>query len=222
MFVRGELDRMRDRLRDTTYLTTNVALFGALGIALCNNTFVQLWTHGKIQWSPINDLLLGIWLVVGTILRAHVNLAGATKKFEYLCHVCFFEGFLFFTLNILLRHVDGITRMLILSIVCSIACSVIYSIRRTRRFFSLTWQEMIAWHRSTLRIGWRLAMIGIFTWFLTKDWQPIARLVTNAMIAIVFGGLFLLRYGFGKDLQNDIAEKLPRPLRRMMLAVRAA
>jgi O-antigen/teichoic acid export membrane protein len=222
MFVRGELNRMRDRLRDTTYLTTNFAIFGALGLALCNNTFVQLWSHGKIQWHPINDLLLGLWLIVGTTMRAHVNLAGATKQFEFLCHVCFFEGFLFLALNIFMRNVDGMTRMLILSIACTVACSLIYSIRRTRRFFSLTWQDMIAWHRSTWRMTWPLALIGILTWMWTRDWQPIPRLATNATIALVFGGLFLLRYGFGKDLQNDIAGKLPPLLRRVMLAVRAA
>jgi hypothetical protein len=222
MFVRGELSRMRDRLCDTTYLTTNFALFGALCLALCNNTFVQLWTHGKIQWDPINDLLLGLWLVVATTMRAHVNLAGATKRFEFLSHVCFFEGFLFLALNIALRHIDGITRMLIISILCTIACSLTYSIRRTRRFFSLTWADIAAWHRSTWRILWRLTVVGFFTWYLTKNWQPIPRLAANVMISAVAGGLFLLRYGFGKDLQNDIADKLPPPLRRMMLAVRAA
>jgi O-antigen/teichoic acid export membrane protein len=222
MFVRGELSRMRDRLRDTIYLTTNIALFGALCLALCNNTFVQLWTHGKIQWHPINDLLLGIWLVVATTMRGHVNLAGATKRFEFLSHVCFFEGFLFLALNIALRHLDGITRMLIISIFCTFFCSLIYSLRRTRRFFSLGWSDMIGWHRSTYRLALPLTLIGVGAWFLTKDWQPIPRLATNSMISGVFGGLFLLRYGFGKDLQKDIADKLPAPLRRMMLAVRAA
>jgi O-antigen/teichoic acid export membrane protein len=222
MFVRGESDRMRDRLRDMAYLTTNIAVFGALGLALCNNTFVQLWTHGKIQWQPANDLLLGVWLVIGATMRAHVTLAGATKSFEFLSHVCFFEGFLFFALNILLRNVDGMTRMLILSILCTVACTLIYSVRRTRRFFSLTWHEMVAWHRSTWRMTWRVALIGILTWLLTRDWEPIPRLATNALVTLVFGGWVLLRYGFGKDLQNDIAEKLPPPLRRIMLAVRAA
>jgi O-antigen/teichoic acid export membrane protein len=222
LFVRGEVDRMRDRLRDTTYLTTNIALFSALCIALCNNTFVELWTHGKIQWNPINDLLLGIWLLVSTTMRAHVNLAGATKRFEYLCHVCFFEGFIFIALNVALRHVDGITRMLLISIACTTLCTLIYSLRRTRRFFSLGWADLAAWHRSTWRMMWWLAPIGLVTWFVTKDWDPIPRLATNTIVAVISGGLVLLRYGFGKNLQNDIADKLPPPLRRMMLAVRAA
>jgi O-antigen/teichoic acid export membrane protein len=222
MFVRGELERMRDRLRDVTYITTNLAVLGAFTLALCNDTFVQIWTHGRMHWNPVNDSLLGIWFVVTTAMRAHVNLAGATKRFEFLCHVCLAEGIIFVGLNILLARVDGITRMLLLSIVCTSAFTLSYTLRRTRNFFGLAWQDLAAWHSSTWRIAWRLALIGFGTWMLTKDWQPASRLATNAMICGVAGGLVLLRYGFGKNLKNDIAAKLPPVLRRIMLSVRAA
>lgn len=217
MFVRSEHIRLRDRIRDTTYLTTNLALFGALGIAVCNHTFVFLWTRGKIDWHPVNDLLLGIWLVITTAMRAHANLASVTKKFGLLAYVCFFEGFLFLLANILLRDIDGITRMLIISILCTLLCTLLYTVRRTRQFLSLTWSDIARWHSTTARVAWRLAVLGAFVWFVTRNWQPVPKLAASVVLSFVAGGALILRFGIAPELRNDIAGRLPRPLRRVAI-----
>jgi O-antigen/teichoic acid export membrane protein len=216
MFVRGERDRMRDRMRDVTFLTTNVAIVAALFLAICNHPFVHVWTHGRTQWNPVNDLLLGVWLVLTTAMRAHVNLAGATKRFEWLPHMAVLEGSVFIGVNILLARVDGFTRILAISILCTCAFTLPYALLRTRRFFGLTWRQIVAWHQTSWQMAWRLTLVGLLIWFGTRNLEPLPRVALNALAGSIAGGLILVRYGFGKSLRGDLAGKLPPAVRRFV------
>jgi O-antigen/teichoic acid export membrane protein len=221
MYVRGEHDRMRDRLRDVAFFTTNVSILAGVALAVCNNTFMQLWTAGKMEWLPINDLLLGVWLVALTMMRGHIGLAGALKRFGFFSYIFLIEGALFFGLNILLRKVDGITRLLALSILCTLALSLPYALARTRRYFKLTGGQLAAWYGSSWRFGWRIVLVGCVTYFATQRLEAGLRLGVNATVCAVIGGYLLTRYGMGRTLQNDIAGKLPSPMRRILLGVTA-
>ena len=217
MYVRGENDRMRDRLRDVAFITTNLSIVAATILAVCNSLFVQLWTQGRIQWDPLNDLLIAIYLVASMTMRAHISLAGALKRFGFLCYVILFEGVLFLGLNILLRNFDGISRMLLISILCVCSLSLPYILWRSRRYFGLTWSEIAKWYESSWQLFWRLLVVIVPVWFLTRELTPTLRLAANAAITGLVGGLFLLRYGLGQSLRNDLAGRLPTPLKRIFL-----
>ena len=73
MFTRGEKARFLLRFRSLVILSGSLAVWGGVLFALCNQPFVQIWTHGKVTWPRVNDLLLGIWLVVQVIAHCHVG-----------------------------------------------------------------------------------------------------------------------------------------------------
>ncbi|MCX6967279.1 MAG: oligosaccharide flippase family protein, partial [Verrucomicrobia bacterium] len=78
MLVRGENDRLSKRFRETLVLTASLSIFVAATVALCNASFLSLWTHGRISWSPLNDMLLGVLMVVYSVNRCHGGLFGVT------------------------------------------------------------------------------------------------------------------------------------------------
>ncbi len=221
MYVRGEMVRLRDRLRDVGLLTTNLAIFTGALLAVCNTPFMDLWTRGRMQWPPVNDLLLAFWLVALTAMRGHISLAGALKKFGFLRWIFLIEGALFFGLNVALREFDGITRLLAISILCTCALSLPYVLLRTRRHFTLAWGHIAAWYLSSWRFGWRVAVLGSIAFALTHRLDSAPRLAINAAVVGLLGACALVRYGLGPSLQQDIAGKLPAPIRRLFLSVTA-
>lgn len=219
MLVQGQKDRLLTRLRDLTLLTTNLSVAGGVMMALCNTSFVQIWTRGRIEWSPGNDWLLLIWLVLVTMMRSHVTLAIAIKHFGRLSYAFLFEGALFIGLNVIIQRGDGIARMLVISILCTAAISLPAVLIRTKNYFRIPWSDLAAWHQST----WNLTLIllpaaGLLLW-ATHGLEPIWRLIINASAGGLFGVFALVRFGLGDSLQSDIAGKLPMPFRRMFLSL---
>src|SRR5205823_4153271 len=80
MVARGEKDRLLHRFKGLVILTTSLSIFAAVMFALCNTPFVALWTHGKISWSPINDVLLAAWMIILALVHCHCGLVVITKR----------------------------------------------------------------------------------------------------------------------------------------------
>jgi O-antigen/teichoic acid export membrane protein len=219
MFVQGQPERMLNRLRDLAVLTTNLSIAAGVMIAVCNTSFMQVLTSGKIEWAPANDLLLGFWLIVGTAMRAHITLAGAIKRFGFFSYIFLIEGCLFLGLNIALRNLDGITRMITLSILCTACLSLPYAHWRTRRYFSLPWREVVGWYESSGQLALRLVPVAMATWWATRGLEPVLKVALNGFICGTLGAFILVRYGLGEDLKGDIAGKLPSPIRRLFLTL---
>src|ERR1019366_8199785 len=64
MMVRGEKERLCHRFRQILILSVNLAVAAGAMFALCNSAFVSVWLKNKIEWPPVNDALLAVWLVV--------------------------------------------------------------------------------------------------------------------------------------------------------------
>ena len=74
MIVRGEKQLLLRRFKQIVILSTSLSVaIGAL-VALCNGAFVEVWTLGKMHWSPSNDWLLGVWLITSVSVHAHTGL----------------------------------------------------------------------------------------------------------------------------------------------------
>src|SRR5262249_18317944 len=63
MMVRGERDKLLSRFRDVVTLTGSAAVLAALSVSVCNRSFLELWTHGRISWPVQNDLLMGVLVI---------------------------------------------------------------------------------------------------------------------------------------------------------------
>ncbi|MGN6556114.1 MAG: lipopolysaccharide biosynthesis protein [Verrucomicrobiota bacterium] len=219
MMVRGEREWLLKRFKDLAIVSAGASVFSAVLFGACNGAFVQIWTHGKIDWSPINNWLLALWFVLCTVMRIHIMLAGNSKRFGFLRYVFLLEGVAFILLNLLLQGHRGMTGMLIFSILCTATFSLPYGLWRTRRYFDLTSVDLARCYRPTWRLAWRFIPVAVGVWWLTNGLSPFWQLAINVGVIGAFGTVVLLRYGLSESLQMDIAGKLPLKLRPIFLRV---
>lgn len=213
MMVRGEKALLARRFQQLSVFSVGAAVASSAVFALCNSAFVTVWTHGRIAWPHVNDLLLAVWLVIRTVMRLHTGLAEQTKKFQFMRYLFFIEGLAFVGLTIAFYRFGGITAMLLTSIICTGCLSLPYGLYRTRHYFGLAWQELAQWHRPTLRLILWLMPVGLLIGWLTSGSSP-------GLILGLGGGLFgcwtlyvFLRHGLSPALQAEMAARVPAWLR---------
>src|SRR6266404_2043925 len=108
MLVRGEAPRLRERYKALVVLTASFAAFAAVSYAMCNSLFVTVLTHGKLQWPAMNDLLLGVWMIVVALLHCHNGFVLLTKKVGFMRYVYFVEGSIFVISAFLVARSGGL------------------------------------------------------------------------------------------------------------------
>lgn len=209
MMVRGEKARLEERFKQIVMFSLAAAVAAGGLFALCNSTFVTVWTHGKIGWPLVNDLLLAVWLVVCVAMHMHTGLVGQTKKFHFMRYLFFIEGLAFVGLTIAFYRFGGITAMLVASIVCTSLLSLPYGLYRTRKYFGLGWRELAGWHQPALVLALWLVPAGVLTWWLTCNMPMVMRLGISGGVFGLWTAWAFLRHGLNPALQNEIAGRLP-------------
>ena len=209
MMVRGERDRLLHRFKEVAALAASLAALVGVMFTICNGPFVQLWTSGKIHWSPVNDLLLAAWFFFFTISRTHSAFAVQTKQFGFLRFVFLVEGSVFVVLNLLFLRWGGVTLMLVCSILCTLSFSLPYDLWRTVGYFSLRKRELAGWYRPTWQLAWRLVPVAAVVWWLARNWSFKWQLAADAVIPGILGAIALFRYGLTKSLQTEIIGRTP-------------
>jgi len=216
MMVRGEKQRLAERFKQIVIFSLGAAVATGGVFALCNSAFVTVWTHGRIVWPPVNDLLLAVWLVVCVAMHMHTGLVGQTKKFHFMRYLFFIEGLAFVGLTIAFYRFGGITAMLVASIVCTSLLSLPYGLYRTRKYFGLGWRELAGWHQPVLVLALWLVPAGILTWWLTRDCSVVMRLVLGGGIFGLWTAWAFLRHGLNPGLQVEIAGRAPSWAKSML------
>jgi O-antigen/teichoic acid export membrane protein len=209
MMVRGERDRLLRRFREITVFSASLSIVGAALLAVCNSSFVSLWTGGKIHWSPVNDLLLAVSCVVATAVRPHTTLAVQTKLFGFLRFIFLVEGLAFVGLNLLAYRLAGMTTMLIFSILCTLAFTLPYGLRRTHQYFGLNWRELAGWFEPVLRLSVWVVPAGLLIWWLTQDEPTIMQLAMRGGVFGLWTAWAFLRHGLPASLQLEIHRRAP-------------
>jgi O-antigen/teichoic acid export membrane protein len=210
MVTRREHDRLQMRFREVVAVTGSVSALAAVGMAVCNDAFVRVWTSGRIFWSPWNDVLLGVWLIVRSVLRCHTVLSTVVKHFGALRYVVFAEGLVFVTLALSLTKWGGVPLMLAISILCAVTVTGQFVTRRTAKYFSDRWGTVsFVWLTDT---GWTLSALvplGGLIWWLSLALPLKWRLACDSGLLGIAGTLIWLRLGIPARLQQDIARRLP-------------
>lgn len=217
MMVRGEKDLLARRFQQLAVFSVGLAVAAGAVFALCNSAFVTLWTHGRISWPHINDLLLAIWLVICAVMRLHTGLAGQTKKFHFMRFMFFIEGIAFVGLTIAFYRLGGITTMLVNSIICTTCLSLPYGLYRTRHYFGLSWRELADWHRPTLRMIFWLLPAGLLIGWLTRSSSPGLKLVLGSGVFGCWTLYMFLRFGLSSTLQGEMASRVPTWLKSVLV-----
>jgi O-antigen/teichoic acid export membrane protein len=215
MMVRGERDRLLQRFREITVFSVNLAVAAGVLLAVGNAPFVNIWTAGKIQWLPWNDLLLAVCLVIAVTVRLHTGLVGQSKAFHFMRYIYFLEGTTFIGLTILLNRFGGITIMLIISILCSLSFTLPYGVWRTCKYFRISWRDLAGWHRSTLALAGAVTPAAVLVWWFGRNLPVIHRLALESVLGFWTASMFL-RYGLDASLRAEANRRAPAWVRPIL------
>ena len=217
MHVRREQDRLWKRYRALFVATSVMAAVCGVFLVACNGPFVGLWTHGRFSWPVVNDVLLGLWLVVLTQQCCHSSLITCFKEIRGLKYVFLAEGIAVIGSVWVVLPRFGITGMLICSLLATLSFTWSYGTWRMTRLAGIVgWKNLLwDWQRPLFRV------VGIMVpcWLVTEwtlrgapDWL---RLVINGALLTVIGMFVSLRFALPSDFITDMIGKLPLPLRRV-------
>lgn len=213
MFVRGEHERFQARFRGITVLTAAMAACGAVLFALCNQPFVQLWLSdkqgGKIGWPPINDVLLGIWMVLMAVQRCHCGLMGVRKKLGTVKYIYFIEGIVFVGLAVLFTRWGGFAAIITSSILATFSLSFLYGLWRTKTDFKLSWPGVIEWLKPAGKIAAVLIPLALALRWLASFLPPVIGLGLMGGVAGLVGAWLVVRWGLDEEMRQRVGGKMP-------------
>lgn len=205
MIVRNEHERFVKRFRELVIVSAALAIFIAGGIAVCNQSFLRIWTKGLIAWNPLNDFLFALWFVITFMTGNHVAAVGLTKLIGRMRYIYFVEGILFVVMAILVAPRFGIPGIIISAIVANVLCSGIFGLRRTMKTFRVSAPELMArWVAGPMMYCGLLAAVLMGCWFLTQPLPPALRLGLNAVLSGVAGLWLLWRVGLSSELRDEL------------------
>jgi hypothetical protein len=206
MIVRNEHERFVKRFREIVIVSAALAIFVAGGIAVCNQSFLRIWTKGQIAWNPLNDFLFALWFVITFLTGNHVAAVGLTKLIGRMRYVYFVEGILFVVMAVLIAPRFGIPGIIIAAIVANVLCSGVFGLRRTMKTFRVSAPELMSrWMAGSMMYCGLLAAVLVGCWFLTRPLPPIIRLGVNAVFSGVAGLWLLWRVGLSSELRVELS-----------------
>ena len=211
MIVRGERERLKARFRDIVILTGSSAAAVGLVLATCNESFLKVWTPGKISWNPVNDFLMAISLFVYASTRLHIGLTGQIKQIGRLKYIYLIEGASFVGLGLLLAPHLGFPGILLSGIFTDLIFSGVYGTRRTANYFNIGYAELFRDWLSRPFILLVVAGIAAFAiWRLTRNLNAPMQLGINGSFFCAIVLLLFWRLGIPVHLQQEIRSRCKR------------
>ncbi|MGA2029690.1 MAG: MATE family efflux transporter, partial [Verrucomicrobiota bacterium] len=128
MMVRDERERLKSRFRDLIILAGAASVVICLAVALCNESFLKIWTHGRIFWGFKNDLLFAVMMIIYSNSYCFAGLIAMTKKIRAMKYIYLIEGILFVLFSLLLARVFGLAGVMVSAIFTDLFCGGLYSV----------------------------------------------------------------------------------------------
>lgn len=208
MVVRGERENLQRRFRDIVVLTTSVAVFAGAAIAVCNGSFIKVWTKVHIDWPWQNDVLMGLLLIATSLTRCNIGLAGYAKQIGTLRYVYFIEGATFVLASYFVARHFGIGGIIVVAILANLAGSGRYGMVRTARYFgSKASRLVVEWFAPLLMYALVLWPFTAVLWVLTFGLSPFPRLFLDATVMSLVGGGLLWLLGLTPQLRNEFKSR---------------
>ncbi|MFN5832530.1 MAG: lipopolysaccharide biosynthesis protein [Akkermansiaceae bacterium] len=112
MHIRDENDKFHKRYQDLLMITIMTATIIATGIVTFNREFVAIWTNGKIHWTWLEDLALGLNMLLKSIIFAMMNAFGVIKNYQPVRYIYGIECAAFLLLGITGAKYGGIAAVI--------------------------------------------------------------------------------------------------------------
>jgi O-antigen/teichoic acid export membrane protein len=209
MMVRGETERFKKRFGDVAILTGLAAAAIGTSLALCNESFLKIWTHGRISWSPVNDLLMAVSFFVYASVRLPLNLVTMTKRIGVMKFIYFFEGAAFVILGLLLAPRWGFAGIIVSGIATDLLFSGVYGSRRAAGYFGVRQQDLFRewWGRPVIFLA--VSIVAAFgVWLVTRHLNAPAQLAADVVLFGIIILSLLWRIGLPKDLRKEMKERI--------------
>ena len=230
MMVRGERVKLQQRFRQIVEISMSLAVAAGVMFAIGNSTFLHFWPHVKINSTPVNDLLLAVWLVLSVAVHAHTGFVGQSKVFRFMRFIFLIEGGVFIG-SLVLLHVLGlvvtvppgaeagsaemlstyhsITLMLLASIGCCLCFSLPYGLYRTRDYFGMSWAQLAGWHRQSLWLAAGLIPVAAGAWWAMGHLSATLQLAVILPVLGLWSLFALFQFGLSRNLRVEIAGRVP-------------
>jgi O-antigen/teichoic acid export membrane protein len=209
MFVRGERSLLQKRFRHLVLFTASLSIVVGGAVAVCNSSFLEIWTRGRIAWGSENDMLMAVLLVLYSVVRCYASLMDVTKELRVLKYVSLLEGICFVVLALFLAPKFGFSGVIGAAIVLDIIFMGAYGVWRTAKFFHVSVREILwDWLLPALRMAVIYLPIAGFIWWLTKDLTPLPRLLLCGGVTGGTGVLFLFSVGITRDIRDELFARL--------------
>ena len=212
MLVRGERERLKTRFRDIVILTGTAAT-GAVALALCNQSFLTIWTSGKISWNPANDLLMAISFFVYATTRLSIVLAGMTKQIGAMKYIYFLEGAAFAGLSLFWGRTWGFQGIIWSGIVTNVLFTGIYGARRVTNYFDLRYSELLGdWLDRPIILFLTAGITAFAFWIATESLTASWRLAINASSFGIIMLFLFWKIGLPRHLRKEVTDRLRRKI----------
>jgi len=143
MHVRQESERLWARYR-LLFIASNILAGGcAVVLAAYNNQFVSIWTQGKFAWPPLNNILLGIWLILLSQQCCFTSLAMLLKNIKTLKYFFLLEGIILILASLVLLPHFGITGLLVGANLATLFFTLLSGVRRIAKISELGSRKLI-------------------------------------------------------------------------------
>jgi O-antigen/teichoic acid export membrane protein len=209
MMVRGETERFKKRFGDVAILTGLAAAAIGTSLALCNESFLKIWTHGRISWSPANDLLMAVSFFVYASVRLSIGLVAITKRIGAMKFIYFFEGAAFVILGLLLAPRFGFAGIIVSGIATDLLFSGIFGLRRTIHYMNIRFSEVFeSWFKRPVIFFGISCVIAIGVWLVTRQLKAPVQLAADVVLFGIIVLLLLWQIGLPEHLRKEIMERL--------------
>lgn len=189
MFVRGEREKLKQRMQDVVMFTAALAVAGGIIAAAINPGFVAVWTRARVSWDPLNDVLLAVLLVVYSVSRCHMGLAGLVREVGSIRFVYLFEGILFVGLAWFATSKYGLLAIGTSSVLATVLCSGIFGLRQSALFFGCGSFEILGW---LTRPALLACILGAFAWIIRLCTAALPPLAECIIVGSALGFLSIL------------------------------
>jgi len=209
MIIGGERNLLRRRFRDILMLTGSAVVFAAAGVAVCNSSFLAVWTKKVVAWPWRNDVLLGALLLLNCVGRCFLGLSGYAKELRTMRWIYFLEGATFAVAALLVAPHLGLSGIILMAILANLAWSGSYGIRWAARYLGVSVREILfEWLGPAQRYLLLLLPIAAGTWWATLSLPPIFRLVVNGGVVGAVGLALFWTSGLTPALRAELKHTL--------------
>jgi O-antigen/teichoic acid export membrane protein len=204
MVVRGEKERLAQRFRDLVAFTASLAVFIGTSVAVCNGSFLAVWTKGRVSWPWQNDVLMGISLFLASVSRCYLGLTIYTKQIGFGRFVYLLEGATFIALGFLAAPRLGMGGMVVAAILANLAWSGTYGVRRSEQYFGVPGREIVfGWLGAARRYLLVIVLPAIAIWWATRMLPAWPRLLSAAVVMAAMGLSLLWHFGLSEQMRRE-------------------